>query len=308
VPSEDPFPITDVTRWVVVEEETSGATPKLWLAEPDSDPHDPKVHWLFKTVTVKGEHVHGEDWAEKAASHLGAFLTLPCATVELARWNDFDGCISQNLRPRSCQMQPGRALLEKHSAPGYVHRSKGKEHPGHTLANIRAVLSDALPPPDCALPFDGSAFDVFAGYVLFDAWIANQDRHDLNWSVLIPGTATSGPTRLSGSYDHGSSLGFGVQDAKCEEMLATEGSVERWCARGQALRLEARPRLVDAAREGLDLASPEARAHWLEQLRRIRGADVRRAIDRIPRMSDPQRSFAVKLLELNRRRLLDVCA
>lgn len=305
MPSDDPFPIIDVTGWVIVEEETSGATPKLWLAEPGSDP---EVHWLFKTVTVKDEHIHGEDWAEKAASHLGAFLTLPCATVELARWNVFDGCISQNLRPRSCQMQPGRALLEKHSAPGYVHRSKGKEHPGHTLDNIRAVLSGALPPPDCALPFDGSAFDVFAGYVLFDAWIANQDRHDHNWSVLIPGTATPGPTRLSGSYDHGSSLGFGVREARCEEMLATEGSVERWCARGQALRLEARPSLVDAAREALGLASPEARTHWLEQLEPIRDADVRRVMDRNPRMSDAQRSFAVKLLEVNRRRLLDVWA
>jgi hypothetical protein len=302
--SDRPFPVTDVTDWVIVEEETSGATPKLWLAEPGTDP---EVHWLFKAVTVKDEHVHGEDWAEKAASHLGAFLLLPCATVELARWNAFDGCISRNLRPRSCQMQPGRTLLERNSAPGYVHRSKGKEHPGHTLRNIRAVLTGALPPPDSALPFDGSAFDVFAGYVFFDAWIANQDRHDNNWSVLIPGTSTPGPTRLSGSYDHGSSLGFSMRDAKCEEMLAMEGSVERWCARGRALRMEGRPTLMDGAREALELASPEARAHWLEQLQRVRDADVRRVIDRIPRMSDAQRSFAARLLEVNRRRLLDVC-
>lgn len=303
--SDDPFLVNDVTRWVIVEEETSGDTPKLWLAEPGTDP---EVHWLFKAVTVKDGHVHGEDWAEKVASHLGAFLALPCATVALARWEAFDGCISRNLRPRSCQMQPGRAQLEKYSAPGYVHRSKGKSHPGHTLENIRAVLSGAFPPPDCALPFDGSAFDVFAGYVFFDAWIANQDRHDHNWSVLIPGTSPPGPTRLSGSYDHGSSLGFSLRDARCEEMLATEGAVERWCARGQALRLEGRPNLVDAALEALELASAEARAHWPRQLERVADGDARRVMDRIPRMSDAQRSFAVKLLEVNRRRLLDVCA
>jgi hypothetical protein len=191
--SDDPFPIIDVTDWVIVEEEPSGATPKLWLAEPETDP---EVHWLFKSVTVKDNHIHGEDWAEKAASHLGAYLTIPCATVELGRWNAFDGCISRSLRPVSCQMQPGRAQLEKRNAPGYVHHSKGKDHPGHTLDNIKAVLSGAFPPPGCALPFDGSAFDVFAGYVLFDAWIANQDRHDHNWSVLIPGTATPGRVNL----------------------------------------------------------------------------------------------------------------
>jgi len=93
-----------------------------------------------------------------------------------------------------------------------------------------------------------------------------------------------------------------------EEMLATMGGVERWCARGQALRLEARPSLVDAAREALELASPEACTYWLEQLERIGDVDVRRVMDRIPRMSDPQRSFAVKVLEVNRRRLLDVRA
>jgi len=112
--SDDPFPSVDVVGWVIVEEETSGATPKLWLAEPDTDP---EVHWLFKAVTVKDDHVHGEDWAEKAASHLGALLRLPCATVELARWNALDGCISRNLRPQYCQMQPGRAQLEKYDAP-----------------------------------------------------------------------------------------------------------------------------------------------------------------------------------------------
>lgn len=301
---DDTFPIVDVTDWVIVEEETSGVTPKLWLAEPDTNP---EVRWLFKAVTVKNGHVHGEDWAEKAAAHLGAYLTIPCAHAELARWNGFDGSLSRNLRPDSCQIQPGRALLEKGNAPGYVHHSKGKDHPGHTLDNIKAVLSGALPPPGCTLPFDGSAFDVFAGYVLFDAWIANQDRHDQNWSVLMSGIAAPGPMRLSGSYDHGSSLGFGVLDAKCQEMLASEDRIQRWCERGRARRLEGRPKLVDAAQMALQLASPEARAHWPQRLQQVSNSEVRLLMDRIPRMSDAQRRFAVKLLEANRRRLLGVC-
>lgn len=28
------------------------------------------------------------------------------------------------------------------------------------------------------------AFDVFTGYLLLDAWIANTDRHPHNWGVL----------------------------------------------------------------------------------------------------------------------------
>lgn len=304
MPNDSPFPLIDVSNWDIVEEEPSGATPKLWLEEPNTKP---EVHWLFKAVTVKNGHVHGEDWAEKAASHLAAYLAVPCAAVELATWNGFDGSISRNLRPESSDMQPGRVQLEKCEAPGYVHHSKGKDHPGHSLENIRTALQGASPPPDCALPFDGSAFDVFAGYVLLDAWIANQDRHDHNWSVLIPTTASPGLTRLSGSYDHGSSLGFGVRDARCAEMLATDDGVEIWCRRGRALRFEGRPGLIDAAQLALSLASPLARAYWPEQIRRVQQNYVLGLMGRIPRMSDGQRRFAIKLLEVNRRRLLDVC-
>lgn len=304
MPVHQPFPIIDASGWDVVVEETSGATPKIWLAQPDTTP---EVFWLFKAATVSG-HVHGEDWAEKAASHLGRLLGIPCAEVDLATWQSYAGCISRNLRPDNCEMQPGRAQMEKRAAPRYVHHSKGKDHPGHSLENIRMVLSDVAPPPDCQIPFDGSAFDVFAGYVLFDAWIANQDRHDHNWSVLIPGTATPGPTRLCGSYDHGSALGFGVRPAACEAMVTSKVGVETWCSRGRALRFEGRPHLADAARGALDLASPAARAYWPAQLEAVDLDAARRVLGRISRMSDGQRSFAMKVLEVNRRRLLDACA
>ena len=99
---ELPFPVIDVTAWDVTDEETSGAEAKFWLEEPGT-----RVRWLLKSVTVKAGHVHGEDWAEKAASHLGRLLGVPCARVELAVWREDPGCISKSLRPRSYQMQPG---------------------------------------------------------------------------------------------------------------------------------------------------------------------------------------------------------
>ena len=303
MPEELPFPVIDVTAWEITDEETSGAEAKFWLEEPGT-----QVRWLLKSVTVKAGHVHGEDWAEKAASHLGRLLGVPCARVELAVWREDPGCISKSLRPRSYQMQPGRAQLERCNAPGYVHQSKGKDHPGHSIGNIHAALAGAKPPPGRDLPFKATAFDVFAGYVLFDAWIANQDRHDNNWSVLIPGTATAaGPTRLSGSYDHASSLAFGMQDTRREMLLRERGGVERWCARGIASRLEDRPGLVDAAVTALELASSEARTYWPRQLEQVRDDDVARVLARVPRMSDAARTFAGRVLEVNRRRVLDAC-
>jgi hypothetical protein len=306
VPEESSFPVIDVTTWEITNVETSGAEAKFWLEEPDTN--GTKQRWLFKSVTVKDGHVHGEDWAEKAASHLGGLLGIPCARIELAVWNEVVGSISLNLRPALHQMQPGQVVLETAHAPGYVHHSKGKHHPGHSLENIRQVLSGAMPPPGCELPFDASAFDVFAGYMVFDAWIANQDRHDNNWSVLSPITTETEPTRLSGSYDHASSLAFNEQDSRRETLLSLPDGVARWCAKGKANRFEGRPRLAVAAKDALQLASPQAQEYWPEQLRQVSDVDVQRVLARVPRMSEAARMFAAKLLQVNRMGVLNACA
>lgn len=299
---EPQFAVIDVSQWEITGEETAGAEAKFWLEEPGT-----QRRWLFKTVTVKDQHVHGEDWAEKAASHLARLLGIPGAEVEMAVRGTTKGAISLSLKPRPYQMQPGRVLLETRAAPGYVHRSGGMIHPGHSPDNIRAALEGVLPPPGCNVPFASTAYDIFAGYVLFDAWIANQDRHDHNWSVLSPATSEAGPMRLSGSYDHASSLAFNEQDGRRETLLARPGGVEKWCTRGRANRFEGRPLLVDAAAIALDRASCDARNYWLEQLEHIRDGQVEAILSRVPRMSDAARTFAVRVLEINRGRILDAC-
>lgn len=303
--TEQPFPVVDVSGWEVVRDETSGAEEKAWLrhAETGQD-------WLFKAVTVKQGHVHGEDWAEKSAAHLANLVGVPCAPIELARRGTSQGSISLDLRPKLFDLQEGRILLE--GRPGFVHQpGRRGGHPGHSLENILAVLDGALPPPGWEGFSDATAFDVFAGYVMLDAWIANTDRHDNNWAVLRHATET-GPLRLSGSYDHASSLGFGVLDSNRTRTLAEPGGIRRWCERGLARCFEHTPglpipTLVDAAKKALDLASLAAREHWLSKLDQVSDGDMRRIVTRIPGMSDPARTFAVSVLDVNRRRVLDAC-
>jgi hypothetical protein len=233
-----------------------------------------RSRWLFKAVTIKGDNIHGEDWSEKAVSHLAALLGVPCARIELAVLHGRAGCISANLRPDSHELQHGQVFLQVCGAPGYVP-GKGKVHPGHTLENIQASLSGALPPPGCQLPFDATAYDVFAGYVLLDAWVANRDRHDNNWAVLRPLLEPAGPLRLCGSYDHASNPST---------------------------------TLVQLAAMALQLASADAWCYWFEKLRNISEDEVRNVIARVPGMSDLARTFAETVLGVNRRRILDDCA
>ena len=55
---------------------------------------------------------------------------------------------------------------------------------------------------------------MFAGFLVFDAWIANTDRHAENWAVLT--CKRNGRRTLAASFDHGSALASGSQDEQLE--------------------------------------------------------------------------------------------
>jgi hypothetical protein len=300
----EPSDQVDVSAWEVVRAETSGRDEKYWLRDPNTG-----KDWLFKAVTVKQGHVHGEDWAEKAVSHLADLVGIPHARIELARRGESHGLIALNLTPRSFELQEGRVLLQRF--PEYVHQPRrGGEHPGYSLENIQIILEGALPPPGWEAPFDATAFDVFAGYLVLDAWVANTDRHENNWAVLRH--VGDPELYLCGSYDHASSLGWNVLDDDRTARLAEAGRVEQWCERGIAscferLRRQPRLTLVALAKRALDLASPAAMEHWPAMLAQVTEDAMKDALARIAGMSDPARIFALRVLETNRRRVLDAC-
>ncbi|MGH3697301.1 MAG: hypothetical protein ACRDRX_25505 [Pseudonocardiaceae bacterium] len=179
--------------------------------------------------------------------------------------------------------------------------------PGHSPRTIVQALGRCEPPAGSGRL---TAVEVFAGYLALDAWVANQDRHDQNWAVLRQ-AAAPGELRLASSYDHASSLGFNLLDARRATMLAS-GAVAAWAARGTAHRFEHDPgsswreipTLVAAAHDALDLAGQKASRHWIELLESLEWAEVENAIARTPNLSDVTASFILELLTVNRRRLL----
>ncbi|WP_448062620.1 hypothetical protein [Cellulomonas hominis] len=274
------FERVDVSSWTVVDAETGGADEKLWLAGPDA-------RWLFKPVTITSTgHRQGEDWAEKAAAHLAEMLGVPCAEVELAARHGVEGALSRDLCPPGYQLQSGSLLLLDRSAPRFVparelldDKTMLARRPGHSLENIRDAMRGVLAPPGPPLPPELDAFDTFVGYLILDAWIGNRDRHDENWSVLVPETG-DGPLRLCGSYDQAGGLGFNLTDRYREtKMVQRQGhDVLAFARRGTAWRFEnytGRPTrtLVQLAIDGLELASAPAQRYWAEQIDLITDAD-----------------------------------
>lgn len=293
----------DATGWAVADVEPSGDDPKEWLIDPSDS-----SRWLFKPATVKDGRRQGEDWAELLANRVAGLLAVPAAEIRLAERDGHPGCLSRDARPavtvgdghEFLPAQPGSVLLSEVIAD---YRPRSRDRRGHTLDNVRRVLT-GVTPPGATDGADLSAFDVFAGYLVLDALIAGQDRHSDNWSVAFH---QDGQGELLPSYDHASSLGFNLLDERRSRLLGDPVAFQRWARNGCATRFEdgREVSLVDHAAAALAL-SPLAHVHW-EQ--RLTAFDVQawRAVA-VPEgvVSEVGRTFAVEVVNTNRRRLLDV--
>ncbi len=156
---------------------------------------------------------------------------------------------------------------------------------------------------------DLTAVDVFAGYLVLDAWVANLDRHEENWAVLRD---TAGGLSLAPSYDRGAALGSSLSEERRRAYVADPAKLEAYAAKGFALKFEdggkvPKIQLTSVAADALDAAASAARELWLDRLAAVGAQDCGEAFAGVPRMSDAARTFSIDLLMINRRRVLDVC-
>ncbi|MEN4466848.1 HipA domain-containing protein [Mycolicibacterium conceptionense] len=297
------FEVWDVSDWEVFSDETEGAEEKWWIINPAD-----QQHWLFKPPVDKFGFQQGEDWAERVSTELARAIGVPCADVELGHREHRRGSMSRRLQPRGWEIQPGQLLLTEFD-PGYVSKAKGR--PGHSLTRIAHALTSAQVEPPAGGPAGLDAFDVFAGYMLLDAWIANRDRHDDNWAILIPPPGEDSKYRLCGSYDQSSSLGYNVNPKMAARILNEPDGVSRWAHKGTAHRFESGPdgpiTLVDHAVRALQMCRPVVRALWIDNLRTVTQDMMDDLLDSVPDLSDLCRTFASEVLRINHERLLDAC-
>ncbi|MFV0307473.1 MAG: hypothetical protein ACK5OX_07000 [Desertimonas sp.] len=307
----------DVSSWESFSDEVQGSHEVQWLQHEG-------VRWLHKYTTTPTNGVEqGEDWAEVVSTRVAVDLGVPCAQTALALRHGRRGSISRSVRPSDYDLYDGALELQWAAAPGYVAHAEGApavdparpgiRRPGHTIANLRAVLSGCAAPLGFEGPDGFNGYDVFVGYLLLDAMIANQDRHEQNWAILRPRLESLGTPTLSPSFDHASSLGFNLHDPLRQRILE-DGRLEVWARKGVANRFEhvkgAPLTLVDHAAAALSVCSPPVVAWWQG---RVVGLDMAGtfgalAAHSVDSMSHPAVRFAIELLTLNHERLKDAIA
>jgi len=301
------FPIRQIDQLQSEDIEYLGTKRKFWCTIKGQ-------RFLFKAE----ERGTGEDWAEKVVCELARHLGLPHVEYELA--HEFEGqkpiqpgVICPTFVPRPLALVLGNQLLYRRD-PAYPVQSEEKYGvSAHTVEAVTAVIPALKPPASVwmqSVPAGiTTALAVFTGYVMLDAWVANQDRHHQNWGAIQDG----GVLYLAPTYDHGSSLARNLRDEDRKDRLQTHDknrSMEHFAgkARSGFFRNHQDTKTMftlDVFRHFAQL-EPGAAKIWLEKLNGI-GSDVVDAIlGEVPpqRMSPITRQFTLALLNINQRRLL----
>jgi hypothetical protein len=287
--------------------EQLGSRKKFWYYGDDG------ILYLFK----EGRPNTGENWSEKVAAELCELLGVPHAAYELAVCKYMKGVVSPNFVPEEGRLVHGNELLRKFSQDYEVSRKFRQRQ--HTLSSVLAIIrSKPAEPVEPPINWSGltgieSAVEVFLGYLMLDAWIANQDRHHENWGfIIIPGKRRP-KVHLAPSFDHASGLGRNETDKNRQEILTTkdkgramESYVER--ARSAFYFSPSDPKpmpTIEAFRKAAQ-RWPRAAESWLERLEAVTPLETKNIFDRIPEgeITAVSIEFAQTILSLNRGRLL----
>lgn len=300
------FPIIRVPDDAAEITEQLGTKYKFWYED------DQMGRALFK----EGRPNTGENWAERLAAELALVIGLPHAYYELAMFRDRQGVTSKSFVPEGGRLIHGNELIggvgtETDNADKKYYRDRS-----HTVSRVfsyfRAV-HDVRPPVDFD-PFGHVelAVDVLVGYLMFDAWIANQDRHNQNWG-LVRGFGNE--VHLAPSFDHGSSMGRNETDAKRLQILTTRDRNQQISAYVKRAASALYPPMagektkplstVEAFAYGAKLR-PHAAASWLDRLRAVTPQFIASLVGLIPptHATDVTKEFTSQLLCANRARLL----
>lgn len=256
----------------------------------------------------------GEHWAEIVAFVLARKLGLPCAEYQLATWRDAAGVVTPRFTDDGYDLVLGNELLAERD-PNYEREgARFVRTKQHTIDAVAGVVGarDVLMPFGWAAPAGiTSALDVFAGYLLLDAWMGNADRHHENWALVY--RAADGTRALSPTFDHASSLGSHETDAVRSARL--ESADSGFSVKAYVARARVRSPFFGAATDATGLSPLDAfRAWveksnsglWLDRLRGITSDEVAEVMTLAPAhmMSGPCRAFAAAILKANRDRLL----
>ena len=293
------FPILQIDSRNEIQPEGMGSKAKSWFLVPEEN----ESAWLFKRPQRTGS---GEHWAEKIAAEVAGLLGISHARVELAEFQGDRGSISENIVPRFWDLIHGNEVLE--STSFFQDSEYSNFHlSDHTLENIWLALDETFGSDSDKL----EARLRFAEYLVLDAVVGNTDRHSENWAILRRQEVFREVESLAPSYDHGSSLGHELMDARRERYLAEE-KVGDYSEKGHGqLYWHREERRGPSPLKLVRLAFsqyPELFASAFDKIVRLRESSLGEIVDSVPGewMAPSAKTFALEIMSYSSQKLREV--
>ncbi len=227
--------------------------------------------------------------------------------------NLLSGIISTTFVPKEYRLVHGNELLAK----TYKKIDENIEYPidgykirEYQLKLIMVLMKDKF----LKLPLNytnievKNPLDIFIGYVMLDYLISNPDRHHENWGWIV----SSKGVYLSPTYDHASGLGCREHDdIKLKRLQSKDKGfqVENFIKKAKTpfYNRDKNLRTIDAFKLCAD-SNKAIAIYWLEKVENLDMNKVKEVFNTIPDhlISDASIEFALKILEENRKRLMEV--
>lgn len=297
---KEEYKVLEITDEQVIENEQLGSKTKFWVSISGEDERSIEQDWLFK-IPRKNT---GEHWAEKVAAEVAGLLDIPHADIELAIFRDKKGSCSKSFinQEKHPDLIHGNEILAGRVL-GY-EKDKKYGQSDHTYSNIRNAIAKMGNKTESK-----RALKHFAAYIVLDGLIGNTDRHHENWAFL-KWTDEQKQTHqvIAPTFDHASSLGRELLDEK-RKLLLEENRVEWYLNKGRGA-IFANPEdakglnpfeLVEFAYgQHTDIFQP-----WINKTGDIKIELFENILSCIPDtfISDLEKQFALKILEINLNRL-----
>lgn len=231
-------------------------------------------------------------WVEKITESLAELTGLPVARCELVERADGLKMIASPdfLYPNAVEV-PGEDLLVKALGENYLY----------TPEAILSVLDDAeIELPTGFTPREAitKASDLMVGYLIFDSWIGNIDRHAKNWGIQ---TTLAGKSELLPTYDHGIALGVRMPEDKLPIDINSYSGDMYSSIQGAVGGTLSMDKLANRLLE----LRPAAAKFWIAEIGKIDRAAIESTFDRIPEewAIKVSAAFAVDFLEISGKRL-----
>ena len=265
--------------------------------------------WIDKKLFKVGK-VHGENWAEILSYKLSKLLDIPAAEYEPVTFFLSDkltrGTLSPNFVGDGERLINANELLSGWLGTEY-DQTKRYKHKAYTFSRSLAlfkVLKEQIQPKHSLQPVQQ-----MIGYLIFDVFIGNQDRHHENWGFI---SSLEGSLYLAPSYDHGASLACRLLEKERKNRLVSQDKgyqIKHFAQKANSAFYDSERLLKTYKLAELCIQKyPKESFFWIEKIRNLTQENLLSVVDTLDDswMNSIEKEFTLKLLQTNQKYLAEL--